>query len=331
MSVAYPIFPGFKPGQSMTAPPLPIRAPTWNYKESLHFQNYGQVAVSGRKTVTKYWSNPLHSWEWKYGYIKDSPTDHNNFYPVAVPSTDFQMLEAFYAGMQGSGNQFAYEPPYYQVGGTWPVTAVSIAGNLVTFTAAGAGTALASSIGLPLQALNTAVGAIDGQYMYIASVSGANTVVCKFVTSPTSGGSGGVITLGQVLTNPDSNDNVELVYTLGAYPTLSGQSYGGSVVPVTESVQLIDTATLVVYDGAGTNITSDMTLAVPNSVTPPLAYMPYVGYVLQFGSFTPAVLPLTAKFNMYYLSRFSEDTLEADNFLTLLWSVSTFKFEQDRL
>jgi hypothetical protein len=74
-----------------------------------------------------------------------------------------------------------------------------------------------------------------------------------------------------------------------------------------------------------------MTLAVPNSVTPPLAYMPYVGYVLQFGSFTPAVLPLTAKFNMYYLSRFSEDTLEADNFLTLLWSVSTFKFEQDRL
>ncbi len=336
MSVAYPIFPGFKPGQGWTAPPTPVRSPTWNYKETKRWLNFPQTAVSGKTTVTKYWSNPLRNFEWKYGYIDDDPTGNayglrrNQFYTSPIPNSDFEMLESFYDGMQASGNQFAYTPPGSQTGGTWPVTAISITGSVVTFTATGAGTALASNIGRAVQAFNTGVAAINGKYLYIVSTSGANTVVCFSTVGSGTATAGGIITLGQVLAAPDTNDNVELTYTSGSYPTISGQSYGGSVVSITESVQLIDTSTLIVYDGAGTNINGNYTLAVPNSITPPLAFAPYVGYVLEFGTYTPAALPLTASYNLYYICRFSEDTQEYENFMAMLW-MSTIKFQQDRL
>lgn len=327
MSIAYPVFPGFKPANNYTVPPSPVRSPTWNFKETLRFQNDPQQAVSGRTTVTKYWSNPLRTFEWKYGYIKDNPTDHNPFYPVAIPGTDFAMLKGFYAAMQGSGNQFAYTPPEYVTGGTWAVSAVSITGNLVTFTASGAGTALASKIGYPVLALNTAVGAINGEYMYVVSTSGANTVVCAFTTGSTSGGSGGCITIGNVLGALDSNNNVELTYTSGSYPNFSGMAYAGTVVPVVESVQLADGLTL--YDGNGA-VLGGYSVNAPNSVTPPLAYMPYVGYVISFSS-APTVFPITASYNLYYICRFPEDMQEYENFMAACWMTSSVKFVQDRI
>jgi hypothetical protein len=330
VSVGYPIFPGFKPGKTFTVPPAPVRSPTWNFKETFKFQNFLQQAVSGRTTVIKYWSNPLRLFEWKYGYIKDNPLDQNAFYPVAIPSTDFDMLKGFFIGMQGMGNEFAYTPPGYQSGGTWPVTAVAISGTVVTFTATGAGTALAAKVGYPILALNTGIAGINNQYMYVTSTSGANTVVCSFTGASGSAGTAGCITIGNVLANPDANDNVELTYTSGSYPNLSGTSYAGTVVPVVESVQLIDPTTLVVYDGNGLNITSDMTLAAPNSVNPPTVYAPYVGYVLQFGTFTPAALPLTASFNLYFLCRFAEDMQEYENFMAACW-LATIKFQQIRI
>ena len=331
MSVGYPIFPGFKPGKTYTVPPAPVRSPTWSFKESYKFQNFLQQAVSGRTTVTKYWSNPLRLFEWKYGYIKDNPIDHNSFFPAAIPSTDFDMLKGFFIGMQGMGNEFAYTPPGYQSGGTWPVTAVSVTGSLVTFTATGAGTALASKINYPVLALHTAISALNNQYMYVVSTSGANTVVCSFTGASGSGGTAGCITVGNVLASPDANDNVELTYTTGSYPNLTGTSYAGTVVPVVESVQLIDPTTLVVYDGNGLNITSDIsTLAPPNSVTPPSVYAPYVGYVIEFGTFTPSALPLTATYNMYFLCRFAEDMQEWDNFMAACW-LGTIKFGQQRI
>jgi hypothetical protein len=292
--------------------------------------NYPQTAVSGRTTITKYWSNPLRDFEWKYGYIKDNPTDHNPFYSVPVPNTDFGMLKGFYVAMQASGNQFAFCPPGYQVGGTWPVTAISISGNVVTFTATGAGTALASKIGFPIQVLNTGNSSINGQYMYVTSTTGANTVVCDFTTGSGTTGSGGIITIGEVLASPDANDNVELTFTIGSYPNFTGQAYAGTVVPVVESVQLIDTATLNVYDGNGNNINGDFTLASPNSITPPVAYAPYVGYVLQFGTNT-ITTPITASYSMYYLCRFGEDMQEYENYISQIWLASSVKFSQVRI
>lgn len=338
MSVAYPIFPGFKPGRSFTAPPLPVRAPTWNYKEIPRFQNFRQVAVSGRSTVTKYWSNPLRDFEWKYGYIIDDPTNHNSFYPVAIPHTDFQMLRGFFIAMQGSGTQFAYMPPEAKVGGTWASTGnVQVANNLVTFSTlpAGTATALAGSIGLPLYAFNFATATfLNTKYMYIYSVNtSSNTVTCSFTHGnygPTT--DTGVLTLGQLLADPDANDNTELVVTTGSYPNLTSvQTYAGTVVPVMESVQVIDTATFVLYDGAGTNITGHATLGAPNSITPPLAYTPYVGYVVQLGSYTPAALPLTASFTYFYLCRFSDDAQDFENYLTMLQMASSFRFQQVRI
>ena len=333
MSLAVPIFPGFKPGKSYVAPGLPVGAPTWSYKETRSFKNFEQVSVSGRSTVTSYWSNPLRIFEWKYGYIFNNPVNHNPFYPVAIPHTDYEMLMGFFTGMQGIANQFAYTPPSYQVGGTWSVGGVTLTGSQVTFSSLPAGTAaaLASKIGLPLIPYNTLSAAINGKYMYIASVDlVSNTVTCTFTASANTYGAGGIITTGQTLSNLDANGNTELVYTSGSYPNLTGQTYAGTVVPVTESVQLIDAPTLVVYDGTGANITSHMTLIAPNSVSPPLSYTPYVGYVLEFAAYTPAAYPLTASFNMYYLCRFAEDELETENFLTMLELASTVKFKQVR-
>lgn len=337
MSVGYPIFPGFKPGHSTIAPPMPIRAPKWNYKESLNWENYPQRSVSGRTTVTKYWSNPLRNFEWTYGYIVDNPLNPNSFYAqtdlAVVPNTDFEMLKAFYNGMQGTGNQFAFTPPYYKVGGTWKIGGITFAAASVTFTGLPAGTAvaLASSVGLPLLVLNSASSAINGLYLTILSVNtGSNTVTCAYSGGSGSVGAAGVITFGAVLQNPDANNNVELTYTSGSYPNLSGESYAGSVVTVVESVQLIDTSTLVVYDGNGNNINGDYTLAAPNSITPPLVYAPYVGYVLQFGSNT-ITPPITATYSLYYLCRFSEDTQQFENFLTMLWMASTIKWQQERI
>jgi len=68
------------------------------------------------------------------------------------------------------------------------------------------------------------------------STSGANTVVCSFTGASGSGGTAGCITPLECLASPDANDNVELTYTTGSYPNLTGTSYAGTVVPVVESV-----------------------------------------------------------------------------------------------
>src|ERR1035441_1338380 len=93
MSISLPIFPGLAPGQSYVAPWQPIRAPKWNYKETMTWNNKKQQAVNGRVYVTKYWPNPLWQWEWTYGYIKDNPNDSNPFYLYPIPATDFEVLK----------------------------------------------------------------------------------------------------------------------------------------------------------------------------------------------------------------------------------------------
>jgi hypothetical protein len=119
----------------------------------------------------------------------------------------------------------------------------------------------------------------------------------------------------QALTNPDANNNVELVHQIGGYP------YNGSMVQVTEAVQVIDNASLIVY--ANGTPTGAYSLQAANSISP------YQGIVLHFTG-TPAT-PITATFNYYYLCRYSEDTQDYENFMAMLWGCSSVKIEQVRI
>lgn len=123
------------------------------------------------------------------------------------------------------------------------------------------------------------------------------------------------IVTNQALAAPDSNLNVELVHQIGGYPS------AGVMVQQNESVQVIDSATLVVL--ANGTPTTAFTLMPADTIAN------YQGIVLQFAS-SPS-LPLTASFNYYYACRYSEDTQEYDNFAAMLWACSSVKIEQVRL
>lgn len=327
MSLSIPVFPGFKPGQSFTPPGVPVRAPTWNYKEGFRYNNDRQPAVNGRVTVIKYWPNPLRTFEWRYGYMRDDPTNLNSFYPHPIGATDFRTLLGFYTGMQAGGTEFAFQPPNNVVMRPYIGSTVQVANNIVTFSGllAGAAAAIQPYIGWPLYAYNfSGASFLNGYYLPITGVNTtSNTVSCAFTHAnygPTA--DVGLITLGQVLGSPDSNNNIELVHTIGRYPTLPLPATPPFATNSNESVQLIDTTTLKVYDGQGSDLGGTYTLALPGTVAP------YSGYVLEFGASAPAHLPVSAQFSFYYLCRFSDDTQEYENFLTMLWSASTVKFEQ---
>ena len=203
---------------------------------------------------------------------------------------------------------------------------VAITGNVVTFSSlpSGAAAKIAPYVGKSLLCFAfTPATFLNGQYLPILAVNtGSNTVTCSFTHAnygPTA--DTGTITVGQVLSNPDSNNNVELVRTFGAYPTLPVPGSPPFVTLVNESVQLIDTSTLLVYDSTGTSL--GFTLNSPNTVAP------YPGYAIHFSS-APTHFPLTASFTYFYLCRFTEDTQEYENFMTMLWSCSSVKFQQDR-
>lgn len=339
MSISLPIFPGFKSGQSPIIPPSPVRGPTWNFKESLQFSNYRQKSVSGRTNVVKYYSNPLHLFEWTYGVLLNDPTSQNTgFYAntAPIPATDYEILMGFYSAMQGGGNEFAFTPPDNLIGPTIGSvgTVQVIAPDQVIFSTLPGGSATLAQpyVGKYIFMTHfTAATFLNAKYALITSVNtGSNTITVRFTHAnygPT-GSDVGTLILGQVLGTPDANNNVELVNTLGAYPTISGQVYNNASTLSNESVQLIDTSTLAVYDSTGATL--GFTLFAPTSTNPPLLYAPYPGYVIHFSS-TPTNLPLSAKFSLYYQCRFTEDLQEFENFSAMLWLASSVKFEQVRV
>lgn len=326
LSTALSIFPGFKPGQSFVPPAKPVRSPTWNYKETAKWNNSRQQAVNGRVSVVKYWINPLWSWEWVYGYLYDDPSGAaynlglNPFYPQPIPATDFGILKGFYNGMQG-GNLFAYQPPDSVVGGSMTVTAVSgaNAGTNGLFTLYGTNTASLGQIA-SISGLGTAT-FLNSQNLEILACS-ANWIMVYFAHANYAlATDSGTVFCGQPLAAADVNNNSELVHTIGSYPTLPLTGTPPAHTLVTESVQLIESSTLVVKaNGAAP---PSYTVAAADTVAP------YQGLVLQFSSVpTP---PITWAGNFYYPARFSEDTQDYDNFLSMLFACSKCAFEGDRL
>lgn len=117
----------------------------------------------------------------------------------------------------------------------------------------------------------------------------------------------------QLLSDPDSNNNSEIVHTIGGYPTSSGMQV------VTESVQAMDTSSLVVTTGAG----GVYSLQNPGTTAP------YEGYVLHWTALpTP---PIHASFNYYYQCAFSEDNQDYEQFTYNLYTLKSIKFEQVRV
>jgi hypothetical protein len=310
-------------------PNNPSRYPAWNYKETPKWNNSRQQAINGRSSVIKYWTNPLWDWEWTYGALFDDPSGDaygiglNSFYPQPIPATDKQILQGFFNGMGGGATLFAYQPPNSVVGGTMTVTAVSglNAGTNGLFTVYGANTA---SVGQTASIdLSTGATFLNGNLTVLAC--SPNWIIVYFahanyaLTAAT-----GTVFCGQLLNPADGNLNCELIHTTGAYPTLLGGTPVGTPTQFTltnESVQIIDSATLVVMANGSTP--PSYTVAPADSIAP------YQGLVLQFSS-TPTP-PVTAAFTYYVPARFSEDTQEYENFSAMLFACSSVKFEQDRL
>jgi hypothetical protein len=322
LTTALPIFPGLKPGQSFAAPPAYLRYSTWNYKEGQKWNNSRQQAINGRLSVVKYWPNALWDWEWTYGILGDDPSGAayglglNPVYPQPIPSTDYGMLKAFYAAGQGA-TQFAYQPPDYQVGGNMTVSAVSGSNDL--FQLFGANTAQDGQIA----SIGTLTGAtfLNGQNLTILACSPTWIMVYFVHGDYALTGDSGTVFCGQLLSPADANNNSELVHTLGAYPTLPLTGTPPAYTLVTESVQLIDSSTLTVK-AAGAS-PGGYSLQAADTIAP------YQGLVINFAS-TPTP-PVTASFSYYYPAMFSEDTQEYENFMALLTSCSSVRFEQWRL
>jgi hypothetical protein len=325
MSLGYPVFPGFKPGQSFTPPGTPVRSPQWNYKESPRFSNYKQQTVNGITRTVKYWPNPLRTFEWRYGYIYDDPSGIayglglNQFYPEPIPATDFETLNGFFCGMQGTGTQFLFQPPDYVVGQSLTITAIE--GTSDEFTIFYSGTVPPIRAGL--YAVFSGIGtftALNGQSLQVL-YTGPNSVTVWFShanyakTADT-----GTMKIGQLLT-VDANNNAELRHLIGSYPTIPLTGTPPAVTMVTESVQVIDSTTLSVL--AAGSAAPSYTLEAADTIAN------YPGLVLSFSS-TPSP-PVVALFNYYYICRFAEDMLEFENFLTMLYLCSKISFEQDRI
>ena len=335
MSITQAIFPGLAPDQTYNRLLTPVRSPKWNWKETMTWNNKRQQAVNGRVVVVKYWPNPLWKWEYTYGYVKDRTFEGNPFYtPLPVPATDFEILKGFYAGTQGGGNEFAYQTPDTLRGGSLEAVQVQPGptSNSAILSILATGLIVPSQLKLSdtfyatgftstatfLNSKNLTVLQIylqsPGASFFNILVSGSFTYSGGIV-----GGQTASLVGGQPLAAADANFNVELINTIGSYPsTLVGAPLMNLV---TESVQLIDTSTLVVYDGVGG--TPSFTLNQPSTVAP------YTGYVMTFAS-APTV-PIRAAFQQYYLCRFSEDTQDYENFMSTVWLAKSVKFDQVRI
>lgn len=341
MSIPYSVLPIALPGQSY----FPIATPTspgWSVKESFTWNNHKYQSVSGRTFVVKYWNSPLHKWEFVYEVLANDPSKLNGYYSAPVPMTQFETLKGFYCGMQGSGNMFAYQPAdslrgtgnlsghslnvvatqviqnsfaiLYIDPSTPNITPVRL-GDRLNFSGFSVATYLNGQNGIVVFNNPVASGTVLGNSYSAQLIVQTVTGGVQPLQGPDTGNAAG----GQPLASPDANHNIELVNNIGYYPTTIAP--GPAVLASTEAVQLIDTATLFLFDSTGA--TFSYTLHNPSTVAP------YQGYVMTvIGSPVP---PMSASFRYYYLCRFSEDTQEFENFMTMLWSCSSLKVDQVRI
>ena len=329
MSISYDIFPITPPGQSLDVDQSATRGPSWNLKQTPKWNTHLKRAVNGRSLSIKYWNNPLWNFEFTFEVMVDDPSKPYSLYTVPIPATDFEIIKSFYHNMQGQGNQFAYQPFDSVVTGTLTAATVS---------AGPAGTGTATILLNSNQADNIRLGNtyyasgfsiatfLNTKNVTVIEISNntltnRTTIVVSgsFTNTGATSVDSGTLVGGQPLAAADANNNIELVHTVGNYPTTITSN--PTVKLITESVQLIDTSTLAVYDGSGNGLS--FTLNNPDTVAG------YTGYVMHFSS-TPTP-PIRAAYTWFYLCRFSEDTQEYENFITMLWSCSSVKIIQDRI
>lgn len=325
------------PGQNFAPFPTPTQGPTWNVKKTSEFSNIKQQSTSGKVYVTNQRSAGLWKFEFKFEVLSDDPAKHNQYFTVPVAATDLASLESFYASVEGSG-KFAYQPPDHYRGGTYAITSVTVLtdGYAILTT----NTSLVS-----MKLGDKLVGSGFGTASYLNGKTGtvinanyqAKTFILAISTSgthPLTVGSGTFVG-GQPLQNPDANNRLELVNTVGSYSPLLVSS---SVTQVVEPVQLIDTVScksndLVIYDSTGASIpytflnTTTFGTGIMVDKTKQ-QYPPYEGIVIQLTP--PYVQPVYAAYSYYYLCRFSEDTQEYENFMATLYALSALKIEQVR-
>jgi hypothetical protein len=324
-----PIFPGTAPGRggagqlSGGMPSQPVRGPGWSVKVTPTWNNVRQKTTSGKLLVVKYWSNPLWQWEWTYEVILDNPNNQNGFYTGPIPFTDYQILSGFYNIMQGGGNMFAYQPADSTVGtptGSVSITQGSGSGNLWTLYCSNNFSPGLYALASGLTTLNF----LNGQPVQILYAT-STYIIVFFSHAGTIGltNETGTLNVGTPLVPPDSNANSELRTITGGYPTLPLTGTPSQTNIVDEAVQLIDSSSLVLYSGTSIITSSNYSLLPANSVAP------YQGLVVNFTS-SPSP-PIFASFNKYYVCRFTEDSMEFENFMSMLWLCQSFKFEQVRI
>lgn len=329
-----PVLPVLASGQSTIPPVGGVRGPGWSIKKNPTYFNILQQASSGRTTVVTLARNPQWHWEFTFEVILDDPNKANPFFTIPLPATDLEQLTSFYSSVQGSGT-FAYQPPDSARGGSFKATSVYVpVDGLASITTDGS----VPVTYLRLGDILVGSGFTTATYLNgaTATVVGINPLINAYTVSLITSGThpftsdSGKMQGGQPVT-VDGNNFCELVNTIGSYPlTITGSPATSMTV---EAIQLIDKDTFGFYaNGAffpNYRITKDYSLSGRALyVTKGQGVAPYQGITVQFNSVPPA--PVTATYNYYYLCKFSEDTQDYQNFITLLWSCSSLKIQQTK-
>lgn len=332
LGIGIPVLPISVAGQFFSPLLTPTRGPGWSVKKTPVFSSIKQQAVTGKTYVIPQRNCPLSKFEFTFQVLSDDPRATNPFYTAPITGTDLESLTGFYTAMQGAGD-FAYQPPDHFRGGVFSVSAVQVKVNGLAICSS-----TASITNLKLGDILTGSGFTTATYLngHVGTVVNINYALKTITLQITTGGTHsfatdtGTLTGGQPLANADSNIMTEIVNTTGSYSPILLTS---SITQIREPVQLIDTASLIIYDGTGTSVSYTLMNAtdlgscsrVDSTIN---QYYPYQGLVVQFSS--PPTPPISCQYSYYYPCRFSEDTQEYENFMALLYSLSSVKIEQVR-
>lgn len=312
--MSFPVIPINASGSSSQ----PIRGLTWSVNRSPKYSTIVQQTYNGRELRLPRWTNSLSEWELTWEVIFDGWASKAN-QASNIPFSDLQVLRSFYDAMLGSSGIFLFTPVDSVVTGQ-PLAAPDTNSNTELVHTVGGwpnGSALASAKtvtnvtvlkNLLTVGLNNVTGLVAGSGLTFSNVGTATFLNTQQISIAYISG---------------TNVYAQFVHSDYGSAADTGTATNNSQMTIqNESVQSM--VSLSVFEnGVLKSLGGDYTLLQPSTTSP------YLGYVIHFlGGIT---LPVTVNYTYYYLCRFSDDSLDLENFMYNLWALKSLKIQQVRI